>query len=85
MMPENVVWIHPDAARRQGLSSGAYVVLVNQDGVRSERVRVRVPRQPYPLFGLLAERGYTYESVAVRRGEDCVYDVVITRGLPHAP
>ncbi|WP_298137469.1 DUF2249 domain-containing protein [Acidiferrobacter sp.] len=50
-----------------------------------ERVRVRVPRQPYPLFGLLAERGYTYESVAVRRGEDCVYDVVITRGLPHAP
>ncbi len=45
-----------------------------------ERVRVRLPRQPYPLFGLLAEQGFSYESVAVPRGEDCVYDVVITRG-----
>ncbi len=50
-----------------------------------ERVRVRLPRQPYPLFGLLAERGYGYESVAVPRGEDCVYDVVITRGPDMGP
>ncbi len=50
-----------------------------------EQVRVRLPRQPYPLFGLLAERGFVYESVAVPRGEDCVYDVVITRSVPAAP
>ncbi len=50
-----------------------------------ERVRVRLPRQPYPLFGLLAERGFIYESVAVARGEDCVYDVVITRSAPGTP
>lgn len=50
-----------------------------------ERVRVRLPRQPYPLFGLLAERGLVYESVAVACGEDCVYDVVITRKAESAP
>ncbi|AWP22146.1 hypothetical protein C4901_01255 [Acidiferrobacter sp. SPIII_3] len=50
-----------------------------------EQVRVRLPRQPYPLFGLLAERGFVYESVAVARGEDCVYDVVITRTAPSPP
>ena len=49
------------------------------------RVRIRLPREPYPLFGLLAERGYAYESVAVLRGEDCVYDVVITRGPEKGP
>ncbi|HUW97837.1 MAG TPA: DUF2249 domain-containing protein [Acidiferrobacter sp.] len=46
-----------------------------------ERLRVRVPRQPYPLFGLLAENGFTYESTPVPAGVDVVYDVVITRDL----
>ncbi len=50
-----------------------------------ERVRVRLPRQPYPLFGLLDERGYSYESVAVPCGDDCVYDVIITRGPGMSP
>jgi thiosulfate reductase/polysulfide reductase chain A len=39
-MGENEVWVHPDAARRLGISGGAYVRLRNQDGVVSNRVRV---------------------------------------------
>ena len=44
-----------------------------------ERLRVRLPRQPYPLFGFLAEEGFAYESCPVSLGADVVYDVVITR------
>ncbi len=47
-----------------------------------ERLRVRLPRQPYPLFGLLAEHGLLHESTPVVRGDDILYDVVITRAAP---
>jgi len=44
-----------------------------------ERLRARLPRQPYPLFGLLNEEGFAYESTPVSKGPDVVYDILITR------
>ncbi len=41
MMPENEVWVNADVARRLGLASGDWVALRNQDGVVSNRVRVK--------------------------------------------
>ncbi len=41
LMSENSVWVNDVAARRLGLKSGDYVRLRNQDGVVSNRVRVK--------------------------------------------
>ncbi len=41
-MQENEVWIHTSVAKMHGIRNGQYVVLVNQDGVRSNRVRAKV-------------------------------------------
>jgi thiosulfate reductase / polysulfide reductase chain A len=41
MMAENEVWINAGAAARLGLASGDYVRLRNQDGVSSNRVKVK--------------------------------------------
>ena len=56
MMPENVVWISPANAERFGVSNGEYVLLRNQDGVTSNRIRVRIterigPDQVYIVHG----------------------------------
>jgi thiosulfate reductase/polysulfide reductase chain A len=48
MMPENEVWVNPAPARIHGLTSGAYVRLKNQDGVVSNRVKVRVTERIRP-------------------------------------
>lgn len=42
LMSENEVWVNADVARRLGLAGGAWVRLRNQDGVTSNRVRVKV-------------------------------------------
>jgi len=42
MMDENVVWVHPDIARRLFLENGSYVRLKNQDDVLSNPVKVLV-------------------------------------------
>jgi len=39
---ENEVWLNAGIARRMGLTSGDYIKLKNQDGVLSNRVRVKV-------------------------------------------
>jgi thiosulfate reductase/polysulfide reductase chain A len=41
LYPENEVWINAGKARKLGLGNGTYVTLVNQDGVRSNRIRVK--------------------------------------------
>ncbi len=41
IMDENEVWINADVARRYGLKSGDYIRLKNQDGVLSNKVRVK--------------------------------------------
>ncbi len=48
MMPENEVWVNTDIARRHGLTHGQYVRLKNQDGVVSNRVRVKVTERIRP-------------------------------------
>jgi thiosulfate reductase/polysulfide reductase chain A len=47
-MPENAVWVNPLVARDFALNSGDYVRLRNQDGVVSNRVRVRVTERIRP-------------------------------------
>ena len=42
LMPENAVWVNPKVASQWQLNNGDYVQLKNQDGVISNRVRVRV-------------------------------------------
>jgi thiosulfate reductase/polysulfide reductase chain A len=39
---ENEVWINTEMARNLGIKQGEYVVLVNQDGVKSNRVKAKV-------------------------------------------
>ncbi len=41
-MDENEVWIHTTVAKLHGIRNGQYVVLINQDGVRSNKVRAKV-------------------------------------------
>lgn len=44
-MQENEVWINSKIAEMYGIKNGEYVVLVNQDGVRSNKVRAKVTQR----------------------------------------
>ncbi len=44
-----------------------------------DRLRLRVPREPYPLYGLISEHGFRYESKPVSLDDEIVYEVLITR------
>lgn len=48
LMPENTVWVNPIAAQAFTLANGDYVRLRNQDGVTSNRVRVRITERIRP-------------------------------------
>jgi thiosulfate reductase / polysulfide reductase chain A len=48
MMAENEVWVNPDTARLHGLANGNSIRLKNQDGVVSNRVKVRVTERIRP-------------------------------------
>ncbi len=48
MMEENEIWVNPAVARRHDLQDGRYVRLRNQDGVVSNRVRVKVTERIRP-------------------------------------
>ncbi|HVU35064.1 MAG TPA: molybdopterin-dependent oxidoreductase [Opitutaceae bacterium] len=48
LMSENVVWLNATEARRLGLKSGDWVRLRNQDGVVSNRVRVKATERIRP-------------------------------------
>lgn len=48
LMPENAVWINPLVASQWKLQNGDYVQLKNQDGVVSNKVRVRVTERTGP-------------------------------------
>ncbi len=41
MMPENEVWLNANIAERYGLKSGDYIKLKNQDGVVSNKIKVK--------------------------------------------
>ena len=48
MMDENEVWINADVALRYELKSGDYVRLKNQDGVASNRIKVKATERIRP-------------------------------------
>ena len=48
LMPENEVWVNGATAARAGLKNGQYVKLRNQDGVVSNRVRVKATQRIRP-------------------------------------
>ncbi len=41
LFPENEVWINTRKAKELGLDNGTYVILVNQDGAKSNRIKVK--------------------------------------------
>jgi thiosulfate reductase / polysulfide reductase chain A len=45
LYPENEVWINAVKARELGVKSGDYVTLLNQDGVRSNRIMVKATQR----------------------------------------
>ena len=48
MMDENSVWINNDIAKRYGLKSGDYIKLKNQDGVVTNKVKVKATERIRP-------------------------------------
>lgn len=48
LMPENEVWVNSAVAERLELADGQYVRLRNQDGVLSERIRVKATQRIRP-------------------------------------
>jgi len=48
MMSENEIWVHTRTASRHELTNGQYVRLKNQDGVVSNRIRVKVTERIRP-------------------------------------
>jgi thiosulfate reductase/polysulfide reductase chain A len=48
LMRENEVWVNAAAAGRLGLRNGQYVKLKNQDGVESDRVKVKATQRIRP-------------------------------------
>jgi thiosulfate reductase/polysulfide reductase chain A len=42
MMEENEVWVNPNVADKWGLKTGQHVRLKNQDGVVSNKIKVKV-------------------------------------------
>jgi thiosulfate reductase / polysulfide reductase chain A len=48
LMPENELWVHAETAARAGIRNGEYVKLRNQDGVVSNRVKVKATQRIRP-------------------------------------
>jgi len=65
LMPENHVWISPRTAAEHGISNGDYVQLKNQDGVISNRVRVRVTERIAPNAVFMAH-GFGHNARGMR-------------------
>ncbi len=66
LMSENAVWVNAVAARRLGLKSGDYVQLRNQDGVVSNRVRVKATERIRPDCVYMVH-GFGHTSRELRR------------------
>jgi len=65
MMDENEVWVNADVAARNGWESGNYVRLRNQDGVVSNRVKVKVTERIRPECVYLVH-GFGHTSKGLR-------------------
>jgi thiosulfate reductase/polysulfide reductase chain A len=65
-MAENEVWVNADVAARAGLSDGSWVRLRNQDGVVSNRIRVKSTQRIRPDAVYLVH-GFGHTAVRLRR------------------
>ncbi len=65
LTPENAVWVNPLVATDWGLKSGDYIRLKNQDGVVSNRVRVRVTERIRP-DSVFLPHGFGHTSKRLR-------------------
>jgi thiosulfate reductase/polysulfide reductase chain A len=66
MMPDNEVWLNADVAARLGLADGAWVTLRNQDGVVSNRVRLKATQRIRPDCVYMVH-GFGHTAVRLRR------------------
>ena len=71
LMPENAVWVNTATAAKLGLMNGEYVKLKNQDGVVSDRIKVKATQRIRPDT-VYAVYGFGHRSkmlkTAYRRG-----------------
>jgi thiosulfate reductase / polysulfide reductase chain A len=66
MMDENEVWLNADVAARLGLADGRYVRLRNQDGIVSNRVKLKATRRIRPDCVYMVH-GFGHTAVRLRR------------------
>ncbi|MCX6551788.1 MAG: molybdopterin-dependent oxidoreductase [Acidobacteria bacterium] len=66
MMDENEVWLNADVAARMGLTDGRYVRLKNQDGVVSNRVKLKATQRIRPDCVYMVH-GFGHTAVRLRR------------------
>jgi thiosulfate reductase/polysulfide reductase chain A len=82
LMPENLVWIHPDAAAQFDIENESYVLLVNQDGVVSNRVRVRITERTRPdSVWMVHGFGHTAAGLKLAYGRGADDSTLMTRVL----
>ena len=80
MMDENEVWVNEDIVRRLGLRNGEYVKLKNQDGVVSNRVRLKSTQRIRPdCVYLVHGFGHTAKGLKFPLGKGASDAQLITR------
>ena len=80
MMEENEVWVNEAIAKRYGLKSGDYVRLKNQDGVVSNRVKVKSTQRIRPDCVFMVHGfGHTAKTWRFPRGKGASDAQLITR------
>ncbi|MCL4808740.1 MAG: molybdopterin-dependent oxidoreductase, partial [Thermoanaerobaculia bacterium] len=77
---ENEVWLNAKAAKEQGLSNGEVVTLVNQDGVRSQPVKLKVTQRIRPdCVFVVHGYGHTNPGLTFAAGRGMDDQVLVTR------
>ncbi|MBI3992188.1 MAG: molybdopterin-dependent oxidoreductase [Candidatus Lambdaproteobacteria bacterium] len=80
LMPENVLWVNAIAAREFGLAPGQAVRLVNQDGVRSRPIKVKVTERIRPdCVYMVHGFGRDTEKMAFANGRGTADNDLLTR------
>ncbi len=85
LMDENVVWVNPLIAEMHGLKNGDYVTLVNQDDVRSNKIKVMVTeRIRYDCVYIVHGFGHTDKRLkrGYKKGAD---DAALMTNVPVDP
>jgi thiosulfate reductase/polysulfide reductase chain A len=80
MLPENDVWVNSDVAAQWNLKSGDYVRLKNQDGVLSNRIRVKATQRIRPdCVYMVHGFGHTSKGLRFARGKGASDAQLLTR------